>query len=213
MTQLCSIKISMCSVHTGRTVFSPTAASGCLMGYVCLFPNRSEAWNKTLIWPFISAKGKKYKKEYGDLIIPIVFSLRNKNKAWATRTNSVRRGGHPSCELGHARMFKVFLLASLYVQTLPLLGMFLLITKTHAGSLIYHGLSSQVSSCWSDWREGRCLAAGEDCPLLGDAEVSFEGDEEALFLIDSCNCLLLSPVPCWARYEGQINELQRQLCF
>lgn len=56
-------------------------------------------------------------KEYGDLIIPIVFSLRNKNKACATRTSSVRMGGHPSCELGHARTFKVFLLASLYGQT------------------------------------------------------------------------------------------------
>lgn len=73
-------------------------------------------------------------EEYGDLMIPIVFSLRNNNKACATRTSSVRRDGHPSCELGHARMFKVFVLASLYGQTLLLLGMFLLITKTHPSS-------------------------------------------------------------------------------
>lgn len=137
---------------------------------------------------------KCIKKEYGDLIIPIVFSLRNKKKACATRTSSVRRGGHPICEQGHARKLKIFLLGSLCGQTLLLLGMFLLMTKTHTGSLIYHGLSSQVSSCWPDWRAGRYLAAGEDCAFLGDANISFEGDQEALFLTYSCNCLF--SVPC-----------------
>lgn len=40
-------------------------------------------------------------KQSGDLIIPIVFSLRNKNKAFVTRRSSVKRIGHLSCEPGH----------------------------------------------------------------------------------------------------------------